>query len=66
MDSESERLGRLKPNEKVAVAIDLTDACVQVCAEGIRAKYPDISEEELLVKLRERLEWSKRYCRRYW
>lgn len=63
MDSGSERLGRLKPDEKVAVAVDMTDACVRVCADGIRAQYPDISEDELLVKLRERLEWSKR-CRR--
>jgi hypothetical protein len=64
MDGESERLGRLKPDEKVAVALDMTDACVRVCADGIRAQYPDISEEELLVKLRERLEWSKRGRRR--
>jgi hypothetical protein len=66
MDSESERLGRLKPEEKVAIAIDMTDFCVSVCEAGIRAQYPGISEEELLVKLRERLEWSKRYRRRYW
>jgi hypothetical protein len=64
MDGESERLGRLKPDEKVAVALDMTDACVRVCADGIRAQYPDINEEELLVKLRERLEWSKRGRRR--
>jgi hypothetical protein len=60
MGSESERLGRLKPDEKVAVAIDMSDACVRVCADGIRAKHPGISEEELLVRLRERLEWGKR------
>lgn len=60
LDSASERLGRLKPDEKVAVAIDMTDACVRVCADGIRAQYLGISEEELLAKLRERLEWGKR------
>ena len=54
----------MKPDEKVAVAVDMTDACVRVCADGIRAQYPDISEDELLVKLRERLEWSKRCLRR--
>jgi hypothetical protein len=52
----------LKPEEKVAV--DMTDACVRVCAAGIRAQYPGISEEELLAKLRERLEWGKRGRRR--
>jgi hypothetical protein len=60
MDKEAERLGRLKPEEKVAIAIDMTDACVRVCADGIRTQYPGISEEELIAKLRERLEWSKR------
>lgn len=64
MDREAERLGRLKPEEKVVIAMDMTDACVRVCAAGIRTQYPSISEEELLAKLRERLEWSKRYRRR--
>jgi hypothetical protein len=64
MDGEAERLGRLKPEEKVVIAMDMIDACVRVCAAGIRARYPRISEEELLAKLRERLEWSKRYRRR--
>ncbi|MCJ7559984.1 hypothetical protein MUO79_05120 [Candidatus Bathyarchaeota archaeon] len=61
MDKNAERLGRLKPEEKVAIAMDMTDACVRICADGIRAQCPGISEEELITKLRERLEWSKRY-----
>ncbi len=64
LDKEAERLGRLKLEEKVAIAMDMTDGCVRVCADGIRARYPGISEEELLAKLRERLEWSKRHRRR--
>lgn len=60
MDAEVKRLGWLKPEEKVTVAIDLTDACVRVCADGIRARCPGITEEELVAKLRERLEWCKR------
>jgi hypothetical protein len=55
-----ERLGRLKPEEKIAIAIDMTDACVRICADGIRTQNPDISEEELVEKLRKRLEWIKR------
>ena len=51
----------MKPEEKVAIAMDMTDACVRICADGIRAQCPGISEEELIAKLRERLEWSKRY-----
>jgi hypothetical protein len=49
----------LKPEEKVAMTIDMTDACVRVCKAGIRAQCPNISEAELNEKLRKRLEWSK-------
>jgi len=51
---------RLKPEEKVNMAIDMTDAVVRVCAEGIRAQYPEITEEELIERLRERFAWMKR------
>jgi hypothetical protein len=57
-------LGRLKPEEKVNMAIDMTEAMVQVCAEGIKAQYPSITEKELMEKLRERLEWSKHWRKR--
>jgi hypothetical protein len=60
MDPNWERLGHLKPEEKVMLAIDMTDVCVQVCANGIRQQYPCISEQELIEKLRERLQWIKR------
>ncbi len=64
MDDDAERLGRLKPSEKVAIAIDMTDACVRTCAEGIRQQNPGVSEEELVKKLQERLEWTKRHRKR--
>jgi hypothetical protein len=54
----------LPPEEKVAICMDMSDACVQVCADGIKAQNPDISEEELIAKLRERLAWSKRHRKR--
>jgi hypothetical protein len=60
MDPNWERLGRLKPEEKVMIAIDMTDCCVEVCASGIRQQHPEISEQELNEKLRERLQWAKR------
>ena len=60
MNQNGEQLGRLKPEEKVAIAIDMTDACLRVCASGIRERNPDIGDEELRIRLRERLEWSKR------
>jgi len=41
------------------MAIGMTDVCVSVCAEGIRAEHPSISEKELVEKLRERLDYAK-------
>jgi hypothetical protein len=58
-----ERVGRFKPEVKVNMAMDMTEAMVRVCVEGIRAQYPDIAEKELIERLRERLEWSKRWRR---
>jgi hypothetical protein len=57
-------LGRLKPEEKVSMALDMSDVVVRVCAEGIKAQNPNITEEELIGKLRERIEWSKRWRKR--
>ena len=59
MDDNWESLGRLKPEVKVLIAMDMTDGCLRVCADGIRQQFPDISEEELREKLRERLQWTK-------
>jgi len=60
MNKDWKHLGSLKPEEKVLLAIDLTDCCLQICADGIRNQCPDISEEELFSRLCERLEWPKR------
>lgn len=46
------------------MAIGMTDVCVSVCVEGIRAEHPGISERELLKKLKERLEYAKQKRRR--
>jgi hypothetical protein len=64
MKEDAKRLGSLKPEEKVAIALDMTDACVRICKAGIRTQCPGISEAELNEKLRKRLEWSKRLRKR--
>jgi len=64
VDKNWERLGKLPPEEKVKIAMDMTTACVRICADGIKAQFPYIGEEELMVKLRERLEWRKRHLGR--
>ena len=52
--------GELKPEEKVNLAIGMTDVCVRVCADGIRDLNPDIREEELMERVRERIGFGKR------
>ena len=56
--------GKLKPSEKVELAIGMCDFVLEVCAEGVKAQFPGISEKELVEKVRERLEWSKRWRKR--
>lgn len=53
--NELERLGRLNPNEKVKLAMEMSEAAVRICAAGIRAENPGIDDKELMEKLRERL-----------
>lgn len=58
------RVGRLSSEVKVVMAIDMTEAMVRVCAEGIRVQCPNVTEKELMEKLREKLGWSKRWQKR--
>ena len=63
MEANEERLkrvGRLKPEVKVNMAIGMSDVCVRVCADGVRNQNPGISEEELIERVRERLMFGKR------
>lgn len=56
-----ERLRRLKPEERVNLAIGMSDVCIRVCADGIRDQNPGISEKELIERVRERLLFDKRH-----
>ncbi len=57
---ERERVGRLPEREKLAMAIEMTDAMAEVCKAGIRARFPGITEAQVQRKFRERLEWAKK------
>lgn len=50
---------KLKPEEKVNLAIGMTDVCVRVCADAVRDRYRTIKEEELVERVRERLMYGK-------
>jgi len=55
---------RLKPKERVDLAVNMSDVCIRVCAEGVRAQYPNIDEERLIELVRERLMFEKNLRRR--
>jgi len=52
--------GDLKPEEKVNLAIVMTDVCVRVCADAVRDQNPGIDEVELIEQVRERIVYSRR------
>jgi len=54
-----ERLGRLPSDVKVSMTVDMTDAMVKVCIAGIKAHNPNLTDDELIMLLRERFEWAK-------
>jgi len=51
---------KLRPEERVNLAVGMSDVCVRVCADGVRDGDPDVSEEEVVERVRERLLFSKR------
>jgi hypothetical protein len=53
------KLEKLKPEEKVDLSINMVDVVTRICAEGIKAQNKNISEKELLGKLRDRLRYGK-------
>jgi len=53
-------LDKMTPEEKLNMAISMTDTVVQICAEGVKSQNPNISEDELIEKVRERMMDQKR------
>ncbi|MGQ9506522.1 MAG: hypothetical protein ACUVTB_01525 [Candidatus Bathycorpusculaceae bacterium] len=51
---------RLKPEERVNLAINMSDVCIRICAEGVKGQNPNISEGKLIELVRERLMFNKR------
>jgi hypothetical protein len=58
-----ERVRRLKPEEKVNMAIDMTEAMVGACIGGIKAENPNVTEQELMEELRCRFRSMKQWQR---
>jgi len=53
------KLEKLGSEEKVNLSINMVDVVIRICAEGIKAQNKNISERELLERLRERMRYSK-------
>jgi len=53
-------LKELKPEEKVNLAVEMSDVCIRICADAIRDQNRTISEEELVERVRERIMYGKR------
>jgi len=53
-------LKKLKPEEKVNLSINMTDVCVQICADGIRDQNRNITEAQLREEVRRRIMYQKR------
>jgi hypothetical protein len=51
---------KLRPAEKVNVAVYMSDACVRVCADSVKDENHKISEEELVKRVRDRINFGKR------
>lgn len=51
--------GRLKPEERVDLAVNMSSVCIRVCIEGVKSQHPNISEEKLMELVRERLMYEK-------
>jgi len=60
LDDIDERWRRLKPEERVDVAIGIADLVVDVSAENEKQMTPEISEELLISRLRERFQLKRK------
>lgn len=52
--------GKLKPEEKVNLAIGMTDVCTRICAEAVRNRNQSLKEDEVIERVRERIMYAKR------
>jgi hypothetical protein len=51
--------GELKPEERVNLAIGMTDACIRVCVEGILNRDRSLTDEEVRERVRERIMYAR-------
>jgi hypothetical protein len=55
LDAQIERYRQMTGEERLALGLRLHELSCEVAREGIRSQFPDISEDEVERKLRERI-----------
>ena len=48
-------VSELSPEKKIRLTIEMTDAVTSICADGIRANNPEITDVELIKEIRRRI-----------
>jgi hypothetical protein len=51
---------RLKPEERVKVAVGMVDVVTRICADSERERNPGITEDALITILRRRFRFGRR------
>lgn len=50
---------KLRPEEKVNLAVSMTDVCTRICAEGIRDRNVSLKEKHVIENVRQRITSKK-------
>jgi len=51
---------QLSPEDKTRLSMEMTEAVMAICADGIRANNPDMTEEEVITELKRRITRERR------
>ena len=51
---------RLKPEEKVALAVGMVDVVTRICTDSVKEKNPSISDVNLIRILRRRFQFGRK------
>jgi len=63
LDMQIEMYRRMKPEQRLKLALDLPELACDVAREGIRYQFPQADEAEVERRLRERLEVGRQLQR---
>lgn len=59
------KLEKLSPEDKVNLLVNMVDVCTRISADAIKEQNKTIRKEELVEKLRARIQFYKRHYRSF-